>query len=159
MSLHYFIDGYNVIRSSDRMSAGTLIEQRERLLSFIETGRSCGRNAVTVVFDGRPGPGWKAWRGPTRVIFSLEEDADSVIKRGVDEMRNAKDAVVVTNDRAIQWWVRGAHARVISCEEFLRESGTPPGPRGREKPGPGDAEEINDALRKEWGIDDSGTQI
>ena len=153
MSFIYFIDGYNVIRSNDPMSAGRLQEQRERLLRFIEERRPCGHNDVTVVFDGKPGRDWNGWRGPTHVIFSEDRDADSEIKDRVDAMKNAASAVVVTDDRAIQKWVRGAGARVISCREFLgsgvRSSATPPSG----KPDALTQEDINRQMRKIWKLE------
>lgn len=154
MSLHYFIDAYNVIRSTDWLCAGRLQEQRERLLRSIEERSLCGRNRVTVVFDGKPGRDWSGWRGPTGIVFSDERDADTEIKERVDAMPNPSQAVVVTNDRAIQLWVRGAGARVIGCAEFLRGRAGPPEAPASDLPTSDEQRRINDDLRRRWKIEE-----
>jgi predicted RNA-binding protein with PIN domain len=118
---HFFIDGYNLMRATELFDGGALRDQRERLLRFIEEKRPQGAaHEVTVVFDGRSDVSSPAWPGPTRVLFSPGKDADTMIKDRVDHAGNPREAVVVTNDRAIQRWVRGVGARVMSCEEFLQ---------------------------------------
>jgi predicted RNA-binding protein with PIN domain len=121
MALHYFIDGYNVIWSNDRFAGGTLRAQRERLLRFLEDQRPTGspRNEITVVFDGRDDVDGPPWRGVARVIFSVGQDADTVIKKKIDALANPSVAVVVTDDVAIQRWVKAAKAKVLSCKDFL----------------------------------------
>lgn len=118
---HYFVDGYNVIYQSDILSSGTLRDRREKLLRFIEDRRPQGSatHAVTVVFDGRADVSSPRWEGPTRVVFSHGKDADKVIKDLVDDLSHPRDAVVVTDDRAIQRWVRGVGARILGAQEFL----------------------------------------
>ncbi len=121
MALHYFIDGYNLIWSDERFAGGTLQAQRERLLRFLENERPTGspRNEITVVFDGREDVDGPPWRGVARVIFSIGQDADTVIKKKVDALSNPSVAVVVTDDVAIQRWVKSAKAKVLPCKEFL----------------------------------------
>ncbi|OVE78175.1 hypothetical protein BVX98_01175 [bacterium F11] len=121
MSRHFFIDAYNVIRSSDRLSLGPLDQQREKLLSFVEYVLASGssRTAATIVFDGKPGRFLPRPRPRIRIIFSVDKDADTILKNLIDDLRYPQTAVVVTNDRAIQKWVRGAKASVLSCKEFL----------------------------------------
>ncbi len=145
---HYAIDGYNVIRSVDWLSAGALRDQRERLLKFIEDRRPQGRSAVTVVFDGRADVSGPRWPGTTRVIFA-DGDADPVLKNLVDDLPNPRDAVVVTDDRAIQRWVSAAGARVLSCREFLLAGKSAP-PRRRSGLDAAGEEEINEELRRLW---------
>jgi predicted RNA-binding protein with PIN domain len=127
---HYIVDGYNVIYQSESLSTGTLRDRREKLLRFIEDRHPQGgaSHAVTVVFDGRAEVSSPAWPGPTRVIFSPGKDADKVIKDFVDGLSNPREAVVVTDDRAIQRWVRGVGAKVLGAGDFLSAgaSGTPP---------------------------------
>lgn len=152
MSLHYLIDAYNVIRSDDRMGAGRLQDQRERLLRFIEERRPCGKNRATVVFDGKPGRDWNGWKGATHIVFSEDRDADTEIKERVDAMSNPASAVVVTNDRAIQKWVSGAGARVVGCSEFLRAGTTSAPRRGSGKPDAAAQAEINEQMKRIWNI-------
>ena len=150
MSLHYFIDAYNVIRSTDRMCAGKLQEQRERLLRFIEEKRPCGNNSATVVFDGKPRRDWNGWPSATQVILSQDIDANTEIKNRVDAMSNPASAVVVTNDRAIQIWVRGAGAKVMSCSDFLRAGPGAPGRTASGKPDAATAADINEEMKRIW---------
>ena len=128
MGIHYFIDGYNVIRSSRWLSLGTLDAQRDNLLQYIvdQNYTRSPVNKVTVVFDGKPGRNTPAPRRGIRVCFSFEKDADSIIKRDVDALSNSRNAVVVTNDKAIRFWVQGAKAKVISCAAFLAAPTPPP---------------------------------
>lgn len=148
---HFIVDGYNVIRQSDALSAGALRDQRERLLRFIEERRPQGSAAhrVTVVFDGKADVSSPRWPGTTRVFFSPGKDADRIIKDLVDESSNPREAVVVTDDRAIQRWVRAAGARVWGAGEFL-SAGAPRGGRGTAGLTPDDRDAINDELRDLW---------
>jgi predicted RNA-binding protein with PIN domain len=152
MSVIFLIDAYNLILSDERMAAGTLQQQRERLLRFLEERRPGGNNPVVVVFDGKPGRDWSGWRGPTQIVFSEERDADTEIKDRIDAMSNAAAATVVTNDRAIQKWVRGAGARVVGCADFLR-AGFARKPAARsQKLDDLAAAEINEQMKRIWKI-------
>lgn len=152
MSVHYFIDGYNLIRSAHWRSAGNLDADRDQLVRFIDERGPTGseRNGVTIVFDGKPGRRPPPAGRLARVVFSFDIDADTEIKRRVDAMPNPTIAMVVTDDRAIQRWIRGAGARVMTCEAFLSGGRRPP-KRGREKTDPTSAAEINREMRRIWG--------
>jgi predicted RNA-binding protein with PIN domain len=155
MALHYFIDGYNVIWSSEAFAGGTLQAQRERLLRFIEDRRPTGspRNEITVVFDGKEDVDSPPWRGTARVVFSVGHDADTVIKRRVDSLSNPTVAIVVTDDVAIQRWVKAAKAKVLSCKDFIALAQPKPGAGKR---GPKlDLEtraQINEEFGKIWNL-------
>lgn len=152
MSVHYFIDGYNLIRAARRFGDGSMVSQRAAFLKFLTEERPAGssRNPVTVVFDGRPFPREVIAKSFVEIVYSMDEDADTVIKRRVDAMKTPADAVVVTNDRGIQRWVLGAKARVMSCGDFLALGVVTP-PRGqRAKLDAAQTEIINDELSKIW---------
>ena len=57
MSLHYLLDGYNIIKQSPRLGPKRLEDGRAGLIAFIEMRQPQGsrNNMVTVVFDGQPG--------------------------------------------------------------------------------------------------------
>jgi predicted RNA-binding protein with PIN domain len=152
MALQYFIDGYNVIRSRHWALEGSGADQREALLRVIEEKSPTGsaRNEVVVVFDGFATAGDRVSGASLRVMYSGGRDADSVIKNRVDELGSGSQAVVVTDDKAIQRWVRGAKARVMSCDDFLRAGETPAPERRREKPDAATAREINEELKRLW---------
>ncbi len=148
---HYIVDGYNVIYQSETLLSGALRDRREKLLRFVEDRRPQGSasHQVTVVFDGRADVSSPRWEGPTRVIFSHGKDADKVIKDLVDDLSNPREAVVVTDDRAIQRWVRGVGARVLGVKEFLSAgaSSTKGRPAGRLDPS-----EVEAITREMWNL-------
>ena len=148
---HYIVDGYNVICQSEDLSTGALRDRREKLLRFIEDRRPQGSasHRVTVVFDGRLDVSSPGWPGPTRVIFSPGKDADKVIKDLVDDLANPRDAVVVTDDRAIQRWVRGVGARILSVRDFLAAGADAP---KRPSAGRISSEDVNAITRELWGL-------
>ena len=85
------------------------------------------------------------------MVFSRGRDADGVIKDRVDSLDNPRETVVVTDDRAIQRWVRAAGARVLGCSEFL--SSMEPStrrPRRAAALSAAETESINDELRQVW---------
>lgn len=125
MSVHYILDGYNIISSVSSLAGSKLETSRDNLLKFLQTTRPQGseNNAVTVVFDGQPDMGGLA---PTiegiRVTFSSHDSADDEIKRLVDDADNRKNMVVVTDDREIQYYVRALGAKVLSVHEFFEKA-------------------------------------
>lgn len=153
MALNIFIDGYNVVWSSAWRIAGPLDQQRMRLVEFVSERyqRASSRNQVTVVFDGRPGRIMTRSSDNVRVVFSYDMDADTWIKSAVDELGGG-EAVVVTNDKAIQQWVKGAKAKVMTVEEFLAPPRTQRAEEHTPKREPADAGRINDELKRAWKI-------
>jgi predicted RNA-binding protein with PIN domain len=153
VSLHYIVDGYNVIQSSDRLASGRLRDQRDKLLAFIEQKRPHGslRNRITVVFDGQPDVSSPPYQGNIEVVFSEGPSADTIIKRRADAAARPRDVVVVTNDKAVRRWAAGAKTRLMSCEEFLA-AGERPSPRSNPAAAmdPADVEDINDELKRLW---------
>ena len=121
MSLHYLLDGYNIIHQMPRSSPQKLEEERGALIRFIEVYRPQGsfRNAVTIVFDGKPGMFPMPSSSSVKTIFTAGESADEKIKRIVAESRNQKNWVVVTDDRDIQYAVRAMGAEVCPVQDFL----------------------------------------
>lgn len=148
---HYFVDGYNVIGQSEFLSTGALRDRREKLVRFIEDRRPQGSatHQVTVVFDGRSDVSSPRWDGPTRVVFSHGKDADQVIKNLVDACSNPREAVVVTDDRAIQRWVRGVGAKILGVRDFLSAGAGPTRTRSSPSIDPADRETIT---RELWGL-------
>lgn len=126
MSLHYILDGYNIVRQAEHLFGSGLKDVRVQLVNFINENKPCGssNNKVTVVFDGRAGISYLHDKGPVEVIFSQDESADERIKRMVESLHNPKQAVVVSDDRDIQISIRGAGARSMPVAEFL-EKGQP----------------------------------
>lgn len=155
MSLHYILDGYNIIRQAEHLFGGAFKDSREQLVNFINEKKPCGsdNNRITVVFDGRPGLLRLQDKGAVEAIFSQDESADERIKRLVEASRNPKQVVVVSDDRDIQFSIKGAGARAMSVAEFLEKSarrprGTRPGVK--EELTSSQVTRINEELKKLW---------
>lgn len=127
MSLHYIIDGYNIINhplftQSTSKPAGN---QRLALLELIIRKRLSGspNNKVIVVFDGHLDPeNSQALNGHNKrieVIFSRKESADTRIKKMVEDSSGLKNIIVVSDDKEIRFYVKSLGAKVLSVEEFI----------------------------------------
>lgn len=126
------------------------------LVRDIESGRPQGsaNNKVTLVFDGRQGRAQPIQSTVVDVIFTQDETADDRIIRMVQQSRNSKNYIVVTDDRGIQFSVRAAGARLCSVKDFLgRLKGAAPknGSASSSKViGKDAAEKINEELKSLW---------
>ena len=118
MSLHYLLDGYNILKQMPAFRDLPLEEGRRGLLRWIDHARPQGsvNNQVTVVFDGHPdhfGSGHA--QGEIRVIFSDGCSADDKIKRMVEEDADQKNCVVVSDDKDIFLYARSLGAKCHEC--------------------------------------------
>ncbi len=109
---HLLVDGYNVTKTG--YPDLTLAEQRRRLVDGL--GRvAAGTGAeVTCCFDGQPGqapPSTQA-RG-VRVLFSVGEIADDLLRRLVAAEPAGRVLVVVTSDQAVARDVEARGAWVV----------------------------------------------
>ncbi|MFA5260113.1 MAG: NYN domain-containing protein [Candidatus Omnitrophota bacterium] len=134
------MDGYNIIKNSDALAELPLEGGRRKLITILETRRPQGsvHNTVTVVFDGQAGVGPFPNPGPVKVVFSCGQSADEKIKQMVGHAGAKKATVVVTDDRAIQYYVRSLGAEVLSVRDFWHARVSPeeqsrPTPRNPEK--------------------------
>ena len=123
MSLHFIIDGYNLIKQTPGLNKSSLEGSRASLIQFIKVSRPQGsqNNRVTVVFDGQANTAasWPSYQDSgIRIIFSQGMNADEKIKELVETADSPKNIVVVTNDRDIQICVRRFQARVKTVQEF-----------------------------------------
>lgn len=125
MSLHFILDGYNIIKRSDFLATQVLKDGRRDLVRFISEKKPCGssNNKVTVVFDGN-----NDFISPSldnkiaEVIFtSNNTNADERIKKIVKESRNPKRIVVVSDDREIQFTIRSYGAQIMTVAEFIQK--------------------------------------
>jgi predicted RNA-binding protein with PIN domain len=121
MSLHYVIDGYNVVRHASFVAKGSA-SPAVSLIQCIRNNHLCGsmKNKVTIVFDGYP-----TMSNPMQpnsdceVLFSQDESADDRIRRLVETCANPKIVVVVTDDRSVQFHAKSAGAKVEGVEVFM----------------------------------------
>jgi predicted RNA-binding protein with PIN domain len=91
------------------------------LVRDIESGRPQGsaKNKVTLAFDGRQGRAQPIQSTVVDIIFTLDETADDRIIRMVQQSKNSKNMIVVTDDRGIQFAVRAAGAKLSPVKDFL----------------------------------------
>jgi predicted RNA-binding protein with PIN domain len=121
MSLHYIIDGYNLTKHQSFQPSRKIKDERISLLEFIRTEKLCGssRNKITVVFDGYAGD-FKTGDCDIEVIFSQELTADERIKKIIQARGNNKNAVVISDDKEIKYFVRFCGMKAVGIEEFIR---------------------------------------
>ena len=136
MSLHYLLDGYNILKQNPALRDLTLEEGRKGLLKWIAASRPQGsiKNQVTVIFDGHPDHfGGGQGDGNSRVIFSDGCLADDTIKRMVEEDNDRKNCVVVSDDKDIFLYARSLGAKVMSVKMFIKGQRIGPRPKEDEK--------------------------
>ena len=163
MSLHYLVDGYNIVKQAPALADQRLEDGRAGLLRWIDAHRPHGsaNNRVTVVFDGKAEHFSAPFAGSVRAVFSSNESADDHIKAMVEQSPAKSAMVVVSDDKGITLYVRSLGARIMGVKEFAPGlfSAVPSKSRGR----PGNAQtekyisltkadKIDKELRKIWGI-------
>ncbi len=155
MSLHYVIDGYNLIKHRSFAPRTNIHDPRFALVQFLRREKPCGslKNKVTIVFDGYSGD-LSLLGLEFEVIFSCETSADERIKKMVESEPLPKSLVVVSDDRQIRDFAKYCGVVSLGIDEFL----TPP---RKKTAGTKDdsskselsydaAQKINEELRKLW---------
>lgn len=164
MSLHFLLDGYNILKQDPAFRDLPLEEGRKGFLRWIVHSRPQGsvNNQVTVVFDGHPDhmgaalpshaeDSYKSQEA-VRVIFSQGCSADDTIKRMVEEDAEKKSCVVVSDDKGVYLYARSMGARVMSVGAFTTKArgiGARADPGGKYIPLT-QQEKINKELRPFW---------
>lgn len=123
MSLHYVIDGYNIIKHPRFIQHIKNESQDSRLflLEFIKINRLCGsaKNKITVIFDGYPDNSYLRGDNDIEVIFARVESADERIMKMVKDSPNHKSMVVITDDKEIKLFAKSYQAKAQGIEEFI----------------------------------------
>ena len=120
------IDGYNLIRQSERLAAqerrGGLEAGRNALIQTLAAYRAATGDQVTVVFDGDDGIGFisgSSRRQGIEVIFSRPpKSADDLIVGRIRRKHGKKAMLVVSSDSAIRQEARRHRIREMKAEEF-----------------------------------------
>lgn len=114
---HLVVDGYNVTKTAwPRL---TLDEQRRRLVDALAGMAARTGAEVTCCFDGQPGQGAAPQPRGVRVLFSVGEIADDLIRRLVRAEPPGRVVVVVTGDQAVARDVARDGARVLPSTTLL----------------------------------------
>ena len=156
MSLHYLVDGYNIVKQAPLLADLPLEQGRAGLLRWIDAERPQGsaNNRVTVVFDGSPEHFGNSTSGIIEAVFSRNESADDHIKAMVEHSGAKSNMVVVSDDKGITLYVRSLGARIMGVKQFapgLFASPGRPRPEGKHI-SLAKAKQIDDELKKTWGI-------
>lgn len=129
MSLHYIIDGYNVVKQEPVWSNCELKEARDSFLRFVRINKIAGsfRNKITIVFDGKNNYAFpnapKARAGKDSavdVVFSKNITADEQIIEIIKVVKNPRNVVLVSDDRQLRISGRSYGAQVMSVVDFLK---------------------------------------
>ena len=124
MSLHYLLDGYNILKQMPAFNNLALEDGRLRFLKWIEQTQPQGsrNNQVTVIFDGNLDCFGSSAQGDIKVIFSQGCSADDKIKLMVEQDTDKKNCVVVSNDKDVFLYARSLGAKIMSVEAFTSKS-------------------------------------
>jgi predicted RNA-binding protein with PIN domain len=124
MSLHYLLDGYNIIKQIPSLADKKLEDGRLGLIRWINMDRPHGsaNNKITIVFDGNTEGFGMVDGGIASVVFSQYGSADDVIKHTIEDARDPKQYVVVTNDKDVYIYARSFGAKILSVQEFTKAS-------------------------------------
>ena len=158
MSLQFIIDGCNITHHQKFLESSPkrYSDSRVNLIEFIRQKRLCGseNNKIWVVFDGYVDSALENLNESNlKIIFSCDQSADERIRRILELSDNAKNVVVVSDDKEIIFFAKGYRARAVSVEEFI---GSKDGPQrvnqdsGESKIGFSAMHKINEELRKLW---------
>jgi predicted RNA-binding protein with PIN domain len=123
MSIHIVIDGYNLIRQSNSLSAldrQDLQLGREALLDMLSAYKRIKGHTITVVFDGINAPQFSQHKDRIKGIkvkFSRRgESADAVIKRMTAQLR--EKALVVSSDLDVIHFAASKGSATINSPGF-----------------------------------------
>lgn len=72
-----------------------------------------------MVFDGYPDSRYLNHQTYIEVIFTREGSADERIRRIVEESNNAKNIVLVSDDKEIRLFAKSYGAKIQGIEEFI----------------------------------------
>ncbi len=149
MSLHYLVDGFNLLFALPEIPTGSWEAKRAALVEWISTNRPQGNNSLTIVFDSRQGLGDRSTSAQLEIVYTAGETADDWISAKVRSVANPRIVVVVSNDRGIHTLVRGTGAKVVTSDAFIqaaRKKSLPSHPPSL----PDDLHDITDEFKKKW---------
>ncbi len=120
--VHLIVDGYNVTKSG--YPDLPLADQRARLIAALAAVHARTGAEVTIAFDGgaRPPVQPRTPRG-VRVLFSVGEIADDLIRRLVAAEPPGRPLVVVSSDREVATDVQRAGAWAVPSAALLARLG------------------------------------
>lgn len=94
------------------------VESKRELARLAASFSRAKRTKVTLFFDGPEPPNFARHLGAVTVVFAGKRSADDLI---VEQTGAARDAHVVTSDRALAARVGGRRIEVVDAQQFARE--------------------------------------
>jgi predicted RNA-binding protein with PIN domain len=114
---HLVVDGYNVSKAAYGHLA--LVDQRRRLVEALANVAGRTGAEVTCCFDGQEGQGGGGYPRGVRVLFSVGEIADDLIRRLVRAEPRGRVVVVVTSDQQVASDVQASGARAVPSQTLI----------------------------------------
>ena len=121
--MQYLIDGHNLIGALPDIDIDDPDDEAKLLIKL--RGFVAGKRAkCTVVFDhGLPGGASTMSSGSVAVSFAAAQhsDADAMLKRRIDRIRDVGGWTVVSSDRVVADYARARGVRQLSSQAFASE--------------------------------------
>lgn len=116
--LQFIIDGYNLVHKIPEVKGSST--PCSDLLTFICKNKLTGsfNNDVWIVFDGGRPP-YQINNFQYKILFSGQESADDRIIKKVEQAKNKKQIIVVTDDRELRYRAKSLQAQTCSVDEFI----------------------------------------
>ncbi|MCM8761469.1 MAG: NYN domain-containing protein [Candidatus Omnitrophica bacterium] len=117
------IDGWNLIRS-DRSSIKDdekdSLVSASQLISYLSDFQKTHNDPIVLVFDSTREHLHMHYANSSKLTVVPTKDADSYIKRYIDKVpeRQRRNLRVVSSDKDIFFYAKGAYATPLSAEDF-----------------------------------------
>ncbi|MFH1868130.1 MAG: NYN domain-containing protein [Candidatus Omnitrophota bacterium] len=152
------LDGYNVIHKIPQLAAHlsvSLESARKSLANFMLTWKRTHayRGEICIVFDGRDGilNSGEALCGIKCIYTKTKQDADDRIISIVRNSKNSAAIRVISNDNYVTNNCK-AHGAAVKAVQFMLEPPKSKTEQTNKEIDPAAAKDINDFLKKEWGL-------
>lgn len=119
MSLHYILDGYNILKQVSRLTDIKIKDGRLGLIKMLMMSRQLKKQAISLVFDGFDDSQGEKVRQDFKVLFSGSSSADDKIRAMVQHHQSPRQLVVVTDDKEIIFIVKKLGANTLKVADFL----------------------------------------
>jgi predicted RNA-binding protein with PIN domain len=119
MSLHYILDGYNILKQIPAFADEKLCSGRSSFIQFLKNSAKLKKQRCSIVFDGYEDSQQEVRGENFEIFFSKQISADDKIKSFVERSSAPRQIVVVTDDKEIRFFVRNLGAKILSVSEFL----------------------------------------
>ncbi len=114
----YFIDGNNLIGALKKEKVGKP-EARYWLVHYIREFQKKRRSKVVLFFDGPIDYDLLTDSKNIEIIFSVEREADTLIKERINKLKYRKDLFVITADNDLIFYAKRKGAKIIPPRKFF----------------------------------------